>query len=203
MKNLKMQEEAGFTLVELMIVVAIIGILAAIAIPQFAAYRMRGFNTSGVSDVKNMATSQAAYFTDNMGFGVTHDGTAAALAAVTTAGAILTGPGNVDTEISQFINAAPRDLQIPLGNGVSIVANNDATFQSFTAVSKHLSGNNYYAVDSDTTATYMAQGIGATNAGVVLIVSATTAPASTTGADDIITIVPAAPAGATNAFAAM
>jgi len=54
----------GFTLIELMIVIAIIGILAAIAIPQFTAYRQRGFNAASQSDLRNAATAQEAYYTD-------------------------------------------------------------------------------------------------------------------------------------------
>jgi type IV pilus assembly protein PilA len=59
--------EKGFTLIELMIVVAIIGILAAIAIPQFAAYRTRGYNANALSDAKNMYTAAQAWFSDNPG----------------------------------------------------------------------------------------------------------------------------------------
>ena len=47
-----------------MIVIAIIGILAAIAIPQFAAYKARSYNSVSQEDLRNAATAQEGYFVD-------------------------------------------------------------------------------------------------------------------------------------------
>lgn len=65
LENFLPKSDKGFTLIELMIVIAIIGILAAIAIPQFSSYRKRSYNSAAQSDLRNAATAQEAYFVDN------------------------------------------------------------------------------------------------------------------------------------------
>jgi len=55
----------GFTLLELLVVTSIIGILASIAIPQYAAYRGRGYASIVESQVRPVATGEPAYFAEH------------------------------------------------------------------------------------------------------------------------------------------
>ncbi len=66
-RTLRLQGPPGFSLVELLIVIAILSIITAIAIPMFAKYKLRGYKAALDYDAKSVYVSAQAYLTDNMG----------------------------------------------------------------------------------------------------------------------------------------
>lgn len=121
----KRQGQKGFTLIELMIVIAIIGILAAIAIPNFISYRKRSYDTAAQSDLKNLMTAQEAYYVDNSTYkDFSNEGS--------------------DTASDTITLSTSPELKAYLSKGVH--ADADTSTSSYTMTAYHTSGSATWTV---------------------------------------------------------
>ena len=112
-----MGNSKGFTLLELMIVVVIIGILASIAIPKFGATKQRAYITAVKSDLRNLVTAEESYYADN----VTYSNTLATSSFNTSAGVtvVISGASGTGWSATGVHSGAPsHTCSIYMGDAV-------------------------------------------------------------------------------------
>jgi type IV pilus assembly protein PilA len=110
--NSKIQQ--GFTLIELMIVVAIIGILAAIAIPAYQDYTKRARVTEGLSLASAAKTSVTEYYASNNSFPTTNAsaGLATSISGASVSSVVVGSSGVITVTYSSLVDSTNNTLTL-------------------------------------------------------------------------------------------
>ena len=128
------RDEKGFTLVEILTAVTIIGILASIAIPTFTSYRSKAYNSSAITYIRTISQAQEVYWTNSQLY------ISAPAAYGPTASGLLPGEG-ADDGLGFIIGVYPIEgTDLSTGNNIGA---------SYTAFVGHIKGNQVYATDSN------------------------------------------------------
>jgi len=139
----------GFTLIELMIVVAIIGILSAIAIPAFSTYRAKAYNASAISYLNFIANGESNYWVDDHTFISVPSGDGPGPTGIVPGTTVPSGVGYI--------------VGIFPATGTDATSGN-ATGTDFVAFTGHLNGTHVYALDSNSKPQKRAKKAAAANA---------------------------------------
>ncbi len=103
---------AGFSLIEVLIVLAIVGIIAAIGYPQYSQYLLKSGRSEGVSALLQMMERQEGYFRDNLTY-------------TTDEGLLGYTSGTVTSETGRYTLTAAACGNEPLGRCVLLTATPD------------------------------------------------------------------------------
>ena len=124
--NVTKKAQKGFTLIELMIVVAIIGILAAIAFPSYQDYVKQGKLSEAMSALANGRVKMEQYYQDNHTYSpgltpaaTTNFGYALSSVGLTTYTITATGTGNISSFIYTINQANTKGSTTPWGNNAT------------------------------------------------------------------------------------
>lgn len=131
----RMAREEGFTLIELMVVVLIIAVLVAIAIPSFLGFRTSAQDRSAQTVIRNGVLAQKGYWTDNQGYASTE----ANLQTFETTIQVGTNPGEL--EIPHLSNNTGATADTVCMQSASDSGHIFAVYIASNAAEEYASGN--------------------------------------------------------------